>query len=1082
MNENKEWIHFLYFAYKKAKHFVTRETSFIEEIEILEFEKDINSNIEELENILNKPTEIEKFLKEMNGHLYFVPKSFGPNREPRIRPKVSFPFKYQILWAAVILRIGEWFDTNKRMKNVYSLRNHSIRNELEWMVPWSFNGRLKRLVDKNSDNIQDSSFIHFNDNRLYESHQMALKKFHLYEQNETKKFLKCNEVVFKANLDIKEFFPTLEKSKIKKAIFERLNELKEISNFSKKYFDIELIKKIIDKLLSLKINFPDSSEMDEPLNNLLKQYYSDLTLRNENQQKYTIENLVEFLNNTLPLDLIASNFLSNCTLNYYIDREIYMKQLDDDDFSILRYTDDYLIIASNKEKLIEVIELIKNKLSEINLVYSPAKTLPTRVVDVYERIKQISINQNWDEDIFKEVVEKLKIDNIDSKKRIQDLDTYERFTNYAMIIGLDIEPQKVTKACNQSNTIISKLSNTSDIKLQSLTNNELEMYIRELMFYMQINHDLGELKEETAKIFASWRINASLNEKSFREEYRVNDIKEFLCMLEEAIKKYPYKMGFYDVYLLVLLRIIEQSNTGYSQLKFFFKQVRSFLYPDDSIQTKNRESRVGSIYFPSIRMRILNLMSNQWYRFSEVQRKKIRAIIEKTFDDWYANPKVYWEELYTLQRTLFIIRLPLPLNISDKNEVEFRNNHLINLKKLSKVYCNYFFVINDGDININTEDDIYIAIDLLKKGLYWNSKTNEYSFNEVENLIFLRIKKAIIKNPKLQIWLTFIKLAPEKVEKNFWGEGLKTSEENTDLDDEIFYETFDFLQYMISKYFKEPLKYKDFLEWCKSTKENENENYFIKYVQDRFEAYANIRSYFSLRDERLPVINLQSPLDNYSISIADWIFYCQTLPYNLESIPMKQKVLHPLTEYEFVYLLKIIIEKDKVKNYLPDNDFRNIVFDYNMTPRQWEDFRLGLYEQRQEKPGSPGSPRSTEEYVKALFTMLTNRPWHTHTNKTFSMYKWNDLQSYFEMTYYPSTSVASLFVNYLNIHQQFYSMTYQLPLVELPYREVYTMEKSKGNIEKWVVNYLSYQKDKQVYKTDNRKLELLEIDVDQLRR
>lgn len=127
------------------------------------------------------------------------------------------------------------------------------------------------------------------------------------------------------------------------------------------------------------------------------------------------------------------------------------------------------------------------------------------------------------------------------------------------------------------------------------------------------------------------------------------------------------------------------------------------------------------------------------------------------------------------------------------------------------------------------------------------------------------------------------------------------------------------------------------------------------------------------------------------------------------------------------------------------------------------------------------SKEEMKEYAKYLFAMLTNRPHHAHVNQHISMYMWNDLQSYFEMTYYPSTKVASLFVNNLNIHQDFYQKVYNMPIEKLPYRNVYKSMNSDHNIEQWIKKYLETIEKELIRKKYNRKLELLEIDTNQLR-
>lgn len=1122
----KSWEPFLYFAYKKAKHFVTRETSFIEPIEIIEFEKNLDQNIRDLNLLLENEEKLKKEIEKMNGYLFFSPKSFGPNKKPRIRPKVNFPFKYQILWAAVILRIGEWFDTNSKMKNIYSMRNQKIRTEFDWMVPWSFNGRIKRIISEKSNDLFKSSYIHYNDRRLYESHQMALQKFHAYEVKAINKLLTHHKTVYKATLDIQEFFPTLSLDKIKECLKKRLKILEQIPEFHETYFDTNKMEAILDILFLLKITYPEIEQIGEPMQEILKDYYE--TLINAKKQtnkkcvkvektvktsKFNLHKLVDFLNETLPLDLISSNFLSNCVLNEYVDREIQNKQITNKDFYILRYTDDYVILSNNESRISEIIDEIKELLHKINLSYSFEKTYPTRLIDLDWQLKKMEdeINLEHDTEDFKKeyfckLREWIELDQYEKKtgrsRKLIDIskDKYKNIINKLQVIGIDPQTKKVTKTCFKNNTI-SKLSSSSDIKLQGLSDQELDMYIKEMMSYMKATGNIGDLKEETIKIFAAWRLNASYQEKSYREVYQWEKVKEFLCILENSIKEYPYKMGFYDVYIILLFQIIEISDTGYEQLKLFLEKIQELL----KSETGEGQQTARNIYFPAVRMRILNLLSNQWYRFDEEKRKKLREILEDTFINWYADPSVYWDELYTLYWTLFILRLRLPLNggISSTNVPPY-------LLTISSIYNHFFFITEDSKQLVNTEYcNFYITVEMFKKGLYWDNQNKRYHFNELDQLIYKNLQKEK-ENEENNIttldWLAFLKIDGDKITKYDWDTLDNLDYETTE--DESIYEIYDFLHLSIQRYFENSNKNTSIFEWIKEKRKEQNENKrrenngrFKAYVKERFKFYGKIRSYFSLSDERLPKLKTEVDSEE-NIPLADWIFYCQTLPYHLETIPMKQNVLHPLTEYEFVRLLEGMTNmmKDNIEKYTDDNNGESVLMNFEMSPKNWIEFRnesnngkaeIKFNENKREEISNPSGQKKknanplNEELitkcVKLLFSMLTNRPYHTHVKKTFSLYKWNDLQSYFEMTYYPSTAVARLFVNYLNIHQNFYFKNYKMPLEELPYREVYTKDRINNNIEDWIKKYINSQKNYQVYKKANRKVELLEIDIDQLR-
>src|SRR5699024_1811250 len=146
-----------------------------------------------------------------------------------------------------------------------SMRDEMVRKQFDWMVPWSFNGRIKRLQSKTKFDTYNETYIQYNNQRLYNSHQFALRNFAAYEKQVTEKLYKSSDELYKDELDIKEFLPTLKKDKIEEMFNDRLQELTEIEGFTQNYFSIEGMKKIITSLLNLKIIYPDTIDKNDPL-------------------------------------------------------------------------------------------------------------------------------------------------------------------------------------------------------------------------------------------------------------------------------------------------------------------------------------------------------------------------------------------------------------------------------------------------------------------------------------------------------------------------------------------------------------------------------------------------------------------------------------------------------------------------------------------------------------------------------------------------------------------------------------------------------------------------------------------------
>src|SRR5699024_1597666 len=613
-------------------------------------------------------------------------------------------------------------------------------------------------------------------------------------------------------------------------------------------------------------------------------------------------------------DLIASNFISNCVLNHFVDSKINVNEKNNT--FILRYTDDYAILSSDKEEVIKKIDQIKEQLKNIELTYSNQKTLPTTVKDIEENLKYLCKDKGWSSENYASIQKWFGFEKNENKISIPSNFTSEYWKEIktkSQMIGINIEPEEKYFENINKDLFTTKLSTAADLKVQALNDEELAMYIEELLVYIKAEGKLGELEEDTVKIFAAWRLNSSHHELLQRETYDVEDIREVLNILEDAIRKYPAKLGFYDVYLLLILRMIESNESGFNELETFLIKIKTLLKATFSKINKNEEERNKaneflSSCFPSVRIRILNLISSNWKRFDEEKRERLREILEKVFLHWYAEPNIKWDELYVMYTSFFVLRIKLPLGICKEQK-----KHPKFLSEIANVYNTYNFTtekyIQGNKDNQSNILEIISGINLLKKGLYWNKDKRGFNFNEVDQKIYNTIKKhlILIKDETLSsesnifllyAKLEFAKIAPEKLESKDWCNLInKNIAEQEGNFNEIIFEFFDFLQQCILKYFEKPKKYSAFIKWIDSSKES---NIFKMYVKERFNSFGIIRSYFSKTDERLPSLETNEVDKEVKIPIADWVFYCQTLPFHLETASSKQKVLHPLTEYEFV--------------------------------------------------------------------------------------------------------------------------------------------------------------------------------------
>src|SRR5699024_1000791 len=462
----------------------------------------------------------------------------------------------------------------------------------------------------------------------------------------------------------------------------------------------------------------------------------------------------------------------------------------------------------------------------------------------------------------------------------------EALGNKLLTLGIKIEPERIDEEGIDNSLTLSRLSASSDINVKTLSDESLELYIQELITYLKVKGDIGELKEETAKIFAAWRLNSSYREQVYRGNYTLEEIMPLLNLLEDAIITYPYKLGYINVYLLLLLRFIEESNSGYKELEDFLLKIKrlikesyentSKLNPWNDAERDEilRKECFISVYFPAIRIRILKIISNNWQRFNEEQKTELRNILEKALLKWYAFPRVYWEELYTMYTSFFIMRVRLPLYVSKTNED--CPSFLLNKYK---TYYTYLFTPRDKqekihNDNVNNEQEsneekkiaLKTGIHLLKAGLSWCKFSRKYKFTEIDYLIYSKLQKNVRLNlGDKYTKLSFAKIAPDRLKKHDWK--ILTETESKSLNEEFAFEMYDFLQLIIKLYFEKPNTYQSIMEWCESTNDNE----FLRYVQNRFSSYEKIRKHFSLTNEDFASLESMQK-DEEKIPIGDLVF------------------------------------------------------------------------------------------------------------------------------------------------------------------------------------------------------------------
>lgn len=1103
-------LSYFYFGYKKAKHYVLRETSFCDYLDVENFERDLHQNIKSIQEDFKKYNDgdsIEKLdrYKLQPAILYWYPKSWDENRIPRLRPKALFKFRDQVAWATVVLALSEWFDTNPSMKEVISLEDKGKRRSLEWMVPWSFNNRLKRIHQYDHEKKEfQRGYIHYNGSSLYESYQWGLRQLNSEMKQAFLKNIEKYGESYYGKADIQEFYPTLKKRYIKKMFEKRLSTLVEAGILDSKEGWLQLL----GDLLNNKFECPDIEILKgykQAEKSFLLQYAEKITGNDASDlnEENVVEKLLMLFNNTLPTDLIASGFLSNCVLTEYLDNPIkeFIEEKKILDTCIFRYTDDISVISSNGEVVKEIIEKVRKFLGKIDLTLSKEKTIPADENEVEKMIIEKIQNNSYSK--------KIDIDQ-DLLDAIKDVikNEYEKSR---------LEPIKITKndTIPGSTAIIEKLSQISEIQLHSMDNEELEQFIYEMLRLLEVQFDSKEIKDETKVAFASWRIKSGLKEAL----HRALKIEKFLPVssLQKAFKRYPYKISLYEIYTIFIIDCIITENHS----KHYFEILENFLR---SLKLSNQENK-DSFYGPFIRTKVLFTFSNEWRRIPDSSRERLRGIINHSVQAWYDSQEIFWFEKYAIYWCFSIcqIRTDPKLNIICYKEYETIYSSLQYLQTIYLVSNNFYYNLLEKEkhfgfqIDDLSDDVLYFLSKLFYKGLYYSRKENKLKFSTFEEVWYQSIWDLITKIQneqdeifppydkllfKYQLWVSWAKIAPAKLPEKSLDFIINNRIEVNECSKTVLIDVLSIFNKLIKLYFQSPQNTSVFFNWINKKLGNNSkyDNIFVQYLQDRFRNFSKIQVNMAIDGSlaiKLPdfVSNLNDQNTN-SIPLHDWIFYINNTN-NLDNA----NYLQPLSEYEIIFILNQLFFKGK-----KEIENSNHLLTSGITIENWKKIRQldwsnqGFIEDNisvdqelnklfcypafdiitcdftNEKTKNLG-----ENYIisMTLFSMLKGNAIDSSYLKAFYIYNWKDLQTYFNQANFPSTTIASLLVNTLNYHRKFYESYYDIyDQSSLPYRKLGDKPiDGRKSYQQIIETYLKEAENNLLY-YKNGVIEVIEIDID----
>lgn len=1129
-------LSYFYFGYKKAKHYVLKETSFCDYLDLENFERDLDQNIKSIQEDFKKYNE-EDSINKLDRYklqpaiLYWYPKSWDEDRNPRLRPKALFKFRDQVAWATVVLALSEWFDTNPSMKDIISLEDKGKRRSLEWMVPWSFNNRLKRIHQYDYEKKEfQRGYIHYNGSSLYESYQWGLRQLNSQMKQAFLRIIEKHGTAYQGKADIQEFYPTLNKEHIIEMFKKRLTTLVENGVLKSKEGWIQLLS----DLLNYKFECPDI-EILKGYKQAEKSYflqYAEKIMKNKKSdlnEENALEKLTEYLNNTLPLDLISSGFLSNCVLTEYLDKPI--KEFIETEAKnekietyIFRYTDDISIISSSKEFIPKVIQKIRKCLKDIGLNLSEEKTIPANEEEILKMIRekiQKNLSSQQQIDIEKDILNAIKNEYEKSK----------------------LEPIEITKnhTIPGSTVMIEKLSQVSEMQLQSMDNEELEEFIYEMLHLLDVQFDSNEIKDETKVTFASWRIKSGIKEALNRalniEKYSAS------TSLQKAFKRYPYKLSLYEIYTLYLIDCIIMRDNSES----YFIALEEFL---QSLSFNIQESW-GKFYGPFIRTRVLLAFSNEWRRIPISYRGRLRNIISDAVQMWYDSHEIFWFEKYAIYWCFSIcqIRTNPKLNIDCYKVFSAIYSSLEYLQKIYLLSNDFYYHLikkekeNSSTYQIaNISDDVlYYLSKLFYKGLYYNHKKHKLEFSVFEEMWYQSIWDLIsdIKKEqdsalqfdklinKYQLWISWAKIDLAKIPEKGLDFIAEYPIELNGLSKKVIIDVLSILNKLIKLYFQKPKDAAVFFIWINKSLENNStsDNLFLHYLLDRFRSFSLIQANMAI-DGSLAIkmpdfvsdFNDKEKNSEALIPLHDWIFYINNTNYNDSA-----NYLRSLSEYEIVTILKNLFFEKKTEEEKKEEEktakgktekIENCIYllAQGITIENWKKFRqwercshskkiiisdVNLNEKFKNLYQYPAYEIITNDYSKeetknqgenyiismTLFSMLKGNAIDSSYLKPFYIYSWKDLQTYFNQANFPSTTIASLLVNTLNYHRKFYESYYDVyDQSSLPYRKLGDKPiDGRKSYQRIIETYLK-ESEKNLLYWKNGLIEVIEIDVDVITR
>lgn len=286
--------------------------------------------------------------------------------------------------------------------------------------------------------------------------------------------------IYWAKIDLENFFPSLNRDAILKAIIYGLNKSEVYTKYEDKQTEIINLEKLLKLMLSFYWKIPNWEENDIKLASLDKK------------------------DKGIPVGLLVSGFLANVALLPIEDR-LKQKLSEEDPKCIahFRYVDDHFILSHDLSKLI------------------------TWIKDYRELIKDIGANYNF---------HKIEPEQLIKDKEKGEFQTYENIKSQAN--DLIIDPDDPREFISQTLALISDIAH-KDFGLLHL--NEQESILEELKHLLKIPLDEDVIKNDTRMSFAINKIIRLIVDWQRDWTSKVaeqRELSERLYVLEQLAKKY----------------------------------------------------------------------------------------------------------------------------------------------------------------------------------------------------------------------------------------------------------------------------------------------------------------------------------------------------------------------------------------------------------------------------------------------------------------------------------------------------------------------------------------------------------------